>query len=56
MHYRCRSPPAGSWNYHGERGIRVCERWNDFANFLEDMAPSFEEGRQLDRFPDNDGN
>ena len=33
MRHRCRRDP----NYV-ERGITVCERWNDFTLFLEDMG------------------
>lgn len=38
MHRRCYSPQSGQWNNYGGRGIQVCLRWWDFANFLADMG------------------
>lgn len=35
------------WYY--EKGIRVCERWHTFANFLEDMGPTWRDGLTVDR-------
>lgn len=38
MHQRCRNPNAHGHENYGGRGIRICERWNIFENFLEDMG------------------
>lgn len=35
---RCESPENPSWKNYGGRGISVCERWHDVANFIEDMG------------------
>lgn len=39
MRERCRNPKQASYLLYGGRGIAVCERWNDFNNFLQDMGP-----------------
>ena len=49
MRERCRSPKHVAYHRYGGRGISVCERWNDFAAFLDDMLPSWREGLTLDR-------
>jgi hypothetical protein len=39
MLQRCRNRNHPQYDYYGGRGIRVCERWERFENFLEDMGP-----------------
>lgn len=38
MHRRCSNPRVAGWKDYGGRGIVVCERWNEFENFLADMG------------------
>lgn len=38
---RCTNPDDPRWPWYGQRGIRVCERWQEsFENFLADMGPA----------------
>jgi hypothetical protein len=54
MRSRCQSTTNVSYKNYGGRGITVCERWQEFTNFLADMGER-PEGMTLDRI-DNDGN
>ena len=54
MKQRCQNPNHPDYKYYGGRGIKVCERWQDFANFLEDMGER-PERLTLDRI-NNNGN
>lgn len=38
MRNRCERPADRHYSDYGGRGIKVCERWRKFANFLADMG------------------
>jgi hypothetical protein len=52
MIQRCTNPARNCWRNYGGRGIRVCDRWRVFANFIADMG-SRPPGRTLDRIDNN---
>lgn len=54
MRRRCSNPKNPYYYRYGERGIKVCERWQEFENFLVDMGEA-PVGAYLDR-KDNNGN
>lgn len=51
---RCHKETDRAYKDYGARGIKVCERWHDFKNFLSDMGER-PKGLSMDRI-DNDGN
>jgi phage tail protein X len=53
MRSRCEDPNDISYRYYGARGVRLCDRWQDFNNFLADMGPSYADGLSIERL-DND--
>jgi hypothetical protein len=48
MHSRCKYPTHKDYSNYGARGIKVCNRWFNFVNFLEDMGER-PKGLTLDR-------
>lgn len=55
MRTRCYNPNSKDYCYYGKRGIAICERWNKFENFLEDMGEPPTNKHSIDRI-NNDGN
>lgn len=55
MRRRCDNPAHVGYKNYGARGIRVCDRWNDFTLFLQDIGPRPTPGHTIDRI-NNDGN
>lgn len=52
---RCNNKADKAFSTYGGRGIKVCERWLTFKNFLADMGPKPSPSHSIDR-KDNDGN
>lgn len=53
MKTRCSNPKCDRFANYGGRGIKVCERWNDFRNFLTDMGEKPSPKHSLDRIDTN---
>ena len=52
MKQRCNNPNHKHYAHYGERGIKICERWQVFANFLSDMGER-PNGLSIDRIDVN---
>lgn len=51
---RCNNPSDKAFGDYGGRGIKVCERWMEYENFLSDMGRCPSKEHTIDRV-DNDG-
>jgi len=50
---RCTNEKNNRFDRYGGRGIKVCDRWNKFENFLFDMGEKPHEGLSIDRIDNN---
>jgi len=54
MIQRCTNPNNQAYKNYGGRGIKICNRWLKFENFLEDVG-EIPEGLTFDRINNNQG-
>lgn len=55
MKLRCNNKNQKAFRIYGGRGIKICERWDKFENFLCDMGERPSSHHYIDRI-DNNGN
>jgi len=54
MRQRCSNPRHHAYKNYGGRGVKVCERWNVFENFLADIGANRPSRKySLDRIDNN---
>lgn len=53
MKRRCTDSNSKGWPWYGGKGIKVCERWQDFNNFIQDMYPTYTDDLYIDRIDSN---
>lgn len=46
---RCSNPKNEKWALYGGRGIVLCERWQSYENFVQDMGPQPSPRHTVDR-------
>jgi hypothetical protein len=49
MWFRCTNENSTAWEYYGGRGIKVCDEWRTFGQFLEDVGERPSPRHRLER-------
>ena len=49
MKDRCNNPNTPYYENYGGRGVTICERWQSFENFIEDMGQPPSDEHTLDK-------
>lgn len=55
MMERCYNPKNNAYKNYGARGITVCSRWHDVANYVADIKEGYLEGLEIDRIENDKG-
>jgi hypothetical protein len=50
---RCYNPDYHNFKFYGGRGIKMCDEWLDFSNFLSDMGNKPTPNHSIDRIDNN---
>lgn len=53
MKSRCTNPRMRIYKYYGGKGVKVCDRWQSFTNFLTDMGECPSPSHTIDRIDGN---
>ena len=53
MRNRCTNPNHPQYAYYGARGVSVCDRWQTFQNFINDMGDKPTPEHTIDRIDVN---
>lgn len=46
---RCYNPRNHDFKWYGGKGVKLCQRWHDYAAFESDMGPTWFVGATIDR-------
>lgn len=49
MRNRCNNPKSKDWEYYGGKGVKVCERWDSYELFEQDMGIRPTKEHSIDR-------
>lgn len=55
MMSRCYNPHHKNYHQYGGRGITVCKRWHNVANYVSDMEKGYSDKMQVDRIDNSKG-